>query len=68
MGGLEIFALDVALLTDGTEVILELNDTAIGLAPMHVDEDVGNQVILCVQRLEQLYGAATAEADAAATA
>ncbi|MFX1254335.1 MAG: hypothetical protein ACFFCZ_22175 [Promethearchaeota archaeon] len=39
-GGLDICALDVIHATDGREYILELNDSAIGLAPQYVEEDM----------------------------
>jgi hypothetical protein len=37
--GLDICALDVIHTTDDKEYILELNDSAIGLSPDHVQED-----------------------------
>jgi len=38
-GGLDICGLDVVKLKDGSEVILEINDTAIGVSPLHEEED-----------------------------
>jgi hypothetical protein len=52
--GLDITAMDVLRLTDGSDVVLEMNDTACGLMYEHEAEDNGYIRELVLQRLNQL--------------
>jgi len=55
-GGLDICAVDALhSKEDGKEWILELNDTAIGLANRHEQEDYGHMRALVLSRMEQEY-------------
>jgi len=40
-GGLDILSIDAVIDENGKHTILEINDTATGLNPFHVEEDVG---------------------------
>ena len=52
--GLDMFAIDVLHLRDGSDVILELNDTAFGLMYAHEEEDLEHIKALAIERvLEQ---------------
>jgi glutathione synthase/RimK-type ligase-like ATP-grasp enzyme len=52
-GGLTLFAIDVLHLRDGSDVILEMNDTAFGLMFEHEAEDIGYIKQLMLQRLNE---------------
>jgi hypothetical protein len=50
-GGLDILALDALHLDDGTDIIIELNDTAMGLNPEHKIEDMGHIKNIVLQKM-----------------
>eukprot|EP01119_Soliformovum_irregulare_P022977 TRINITY_DN7953_c0_g1_i2.p2 TRINITY_DN7953_c0_g1~~TRINITY_DN7953_c0_g1_i2.p2 ORF type:complete len:167 (-),score=47.89 TRINITY_DN7953_c0_g1_i2:11-511(-) len=54
-GGMDIMTVDAIHCTDGTDVILEINDTASGFAPTNEKEDMGFVRDLVLERLEALY-------------
>ena len=54
-GGLDICALDVLKTKDGKDVILELNDTAIGLMGSYEVDDESNIRDLVVNRMSELF-------------
>ena len=54
-GGLDIFALDIATLKDGTEVLFEINNTANGLMDEHEQEDAGLIADLVVERMNERF-------------
>jgi len=54
-GGLDICGLDVLSLKDGSDVIIEINDTAIGLADLHYEEDRVALRDLVLERMNQLF-------------
>jgi len=54
-GGLDVCGLDVLRLKDGKEVIIEINDTAIGIAALHYDEDRNAIRDLVLERMNQVF-------------
>jgi len=55
MGGLDICALDMLHRADGTEVCLEINDTAIGIMYNHEKEDLQSIRDIVVQRMNETF-------------
>jgi len=55
MGGLDILALDVIKTKDGREVVIEINDTAIGLMYNHEKEDLQHIKELVLLRMNQTF-------------
>jgi len=55
MGGLDIMALDVIQTKDGREVVIEINDTAIGLMFDHEKEDLQHIREIVLQRMNEIF-------------
>jgi len=55
MGGLDIMALDIIKTKDGKEVVIEINDTAIGLMFEHEKEDLQYIRELVLQRMNEYF-------------
>ena len=53
-GGLDMLALDVVHLADGQDIIIELNDTAMGLNPEHKQEDMTHMKELVLEKMKKL--------------
>ena len=53
-GGLDLLALDAIHLDDGRELIIELNDTAMGLFPDHKQEDMGHIRDVVLEKMKKL--------------
>ena len=53
--GMDIFTVDAIHTVDGKDYILEINDTASGLAPSNQAEDMGYIRDLVVDRLEKMF-------------
>jgi synapsin len=51
----DMFALDVMRLKDGTDVVLEVNDTAMGLMYDHIDEDCGYILELTIEKMDECF-------------
>jgi len=54
-GGLDIFALDVLVAKDGSEVLLEINSTACGLMYEHEEEDNKAIADLVIRRMNEHF-------------
>jgi hypothetical protein len=54
-GGLDILSIDAVIDEKGNHTILEVNDTATGLNPVHAEEDSGHIRDLVIQRMEEAY-------------
>eukprot|EP01080_Neovahlkampfia_damariscottae_P002665 gene2665-3861_t len=54
-GGLDMFALDVMRLKDGTDLVLEVNDTAMGLMFDHIEEDCGHIRDLTLEKMNEHF-------------
>jgi len=54
-GGLDILSLDAVIDKEGKHTVLELNDTATGLNPFHVDEDMKLIRDLVLQRMKEAW-------------
>merc|ERR1712137_340871 len=54
-GGLDIYGLDVLHLSDGSEYILEINDSACGLMWEHEQEDIKNIKELVIKRMNETF-------------
>lgn len=54
-GGLDIFGIDVVHCSDGSEYILEINDSACGLMYEHEEEDISHMKELVLKRMNEVF-------------
>ena len=54
-GGLDILALDVLHLSNGDDIILELNDSAFGLMWEHENDDCGRIRDVVVEKMAEIF-------------
>jgi len=54
-GGMDILTVDAIHTKEGKDIILEINDTASGFAPMNLEEDMCHVRDLVIQRMHEAF-------------